>query len=103
MSYLSSPRSRSRGSCPRKTTWRVMQSAGSVCWHHEVTTVVLTTDDQIEIDVRDDAVAMTRLFTLPASAPLDALTSMRGISAFDEQPLKLLKQIHEQGDGFRVN
>jgi uncharacterized protein YjaZ len=80
-----------------------MQSAGSVCWHHEGTTVVLTTDDQIEIDVRDDAAAMTHLFTLPASARLDALAAMRGISAFDEQPLKLLKQIHEQGDGFRVN
>jgi uncharacterized protein YjaZ len=64
--------------------------------------VHLTTDDQIEIDVRDDAAALTRLFTLPASARMDALAAMRGISAFDEQPMKLLKQIHEQGDGFRV-
>ncbi|MHB8587304.1 MAG: DUF2268 domain-containing putative Zn-dependent protease [Candidatus Dormibacteraceae bacterium] len=63
----------------------------------------LTTSDQIEIDVRDDAAGMTRLFTLPASARMDALASMRGISAFDEEPMKLLKQIHEQGDGFRVN
>jgi uncharacterized protein YjaZ len=34
---------------------------------------------------------------------MDALAAMRGISAFDEEPMKLLKQIHEQGDGFRVN
>src|SRR4029077_19426961 len=63
----------------------------------------LTSGDQIEIDVRDDAAAMTRLFTLPAHARMDALASMRGISAFDEEPMKLLKQIHEQGDGFRVH
>ena len=63
----------------------------------------LTTSDQIEIDVRDDAAAMTRLFELPGAARMDALASMRGISAFDEEPMKLLKQIHEQGDGFRVN
>ena len=63
----------------------------------------LTTSDQIEIDVRDDAAAMTRLFTLPASARMDALASMRGISSFDDERMKLLKQIHEQGDGFRVN
>ena len=62
----------------------------------------LTTSDQIEIDVRDDAAAMTHLFTLPAPARMDALAAMRGISAFDEGPMKLLKQIHEQGDGFRV-
>jgi uncharacterized protein YjaZ len=65
--------------------------------------VDLTTSDQIEIDVRDDAAAMTRLFELPGAARMDALASMRGISAFDEEPMKLLKQIHEQGDGFRVN
>jgi len=65
--------------------------------------VDLTTSDQIEIDVRDDAAAMTRLFALPGAARMDALASMRGISAFDEEPMKLLKQIHEQGDGFRVN
>ena len=29
--------------------------------------------------------------------------AMRGISAFDEAPMALLKQIHEQGDGFRVH
>ena len=63
----------------------------------------LTTGDQIEIDVRDDAAAMTNLLTLPAPARMDALAGMRGISAFDEEPMKLLKQIHEQGDGFRVN
>jgi uncharacterized protein YjaZ len=63
----------------------------------------LTTGDQIEIDVHDDAAAMTRLFTLPGPARMDALAEMRGISAFDEEPMKMLKQIHEQGDGFRVN
>ena len=63
----------------------------------------LTAGDQIEIDVHDDAAAMTHLFTLPAPARMDALAAMRGISAFDEEPMKLLKQIHEQGDGFRVN
>jgi uncharacterized protein YjaZ len=64
---------------------------------------MMTTGDQIEIDVRDDAAAMTHLFTLPAPARLDALAEMRGISAFDEQPFAQLKQIHERGDGFRVN
>ena len=63
----------------------------------------LTTGDQIEIDVHDDARAMTDLFTLPAPARMDALAAMRGISAFDEEPMRMLKQIHEQGDGFRVN
>jgi uncharacterized protein YjaZ len=62
----------------------------------------MTTDDQIEINVRDDAAAMTHLFTLPAPARLDALAAMRGVSAFDEQPFTQLKQIHEHGDGFRV-
>jgi uncharacterized protein YjaZ len=65
--------------------------------------MALTTNDQIEIDVHEDASAMTHLFTLPAQARLDALALMRGISTFDEEPLKQLKQIHEQGDGFRVN
>jgi uncharacterized protein YjaZ len=63
---------------------------------------MMTTDDQIEINVRDDAAAMTHLFMLPAPARLDALAAMRGISAFDEQPFTQLKQIHEHGDGFRV-
>jgi uncharacterized protein YjaZ len=63
----------------------------------------LTTGDQIEIDVHDDSAAMTHLFTLPASARMDALAAMRGFSAFDDEPMKVLKQIHEQGDGFRVN
>jgi uncharacterized protein YjaZ len=65
--------------------------------------VDLTTGDQIEIDVRDDAAAMAHLLTLPAPARMDALAAMRGISAFDEEPMRLLKQVHEQGDGFRVN
>jgi uncharacterized protein YjaZ len=63
---------------------------------------MMTTDDQIEIDVRDDVAAMTHLFTLPPPARLDALAAMRGISSFDEQPFEQLKQIHEHGDGFRV-
>src|SRR5450756_2580808 len=46
---------------------------------------------------------MTHLHTLPATASMDALAPMRGISAFDEEPRKQLKQIHEHGDGFRVN
>jgi hypothetical protein len=71
--------------------------------HHEDIAMALTTGDQIEIDVRDDAAAMTHLFTLPAPARMDALAAMRGISAFDEEPLRMLKQIHEQGDGFRVS
>jgi uncharacterized protein YjaZ len=65
--------------------------------------MALTTDDQIEIDVHDDAAAMTRLFSLPVSARMDALAAMRGLSTFDDEPMKMLKQIHEQGDGFRVN
>jgi uncharacterized protein YjaZ len=64
--------------------------------------MALTTGDQIEIDVRDDAAAMTRLFSLPASARMDALAAMRGFSAFDDVPMKTLRQIHEEGDGFRV-
>jgi hypothetical protein len=53
--------------------------------------VVLTTGDQIEIDVRDDAEAMTHLLKLPAASRMDALAAMRGISSFDEAGLKLLK------------
>ena len=64
--------------------------------------MIFTTGDQIEIDVRDDAAAMTHLFTLPAHARMDALAAMRGISSFDDQPMQMLRQIHEQGDGFRV-
>ena len=63
----------------------------------------MTTEDQIEIDVHDDAAAMTHLLTLPAPARMDALAAMRGISAFDEEPMRMLTQIHEHGDGFRVN
>jgi len=64
--------------------------------------MALTTGDQIEIDVHDDAAAMTRLFSLPVSARMDALAAMRGFSAFDDVPMKTLRQIHEEGDGFRV-
>jgi len=63
----------------------------------------ITTDDQIEFEVRDDAAGLAHVLTLPASERFDALAAMRGISAFDEGPMALLKQIHGQGDGFRVD
>jgi uncharacterized protein YjaZ len=65
--------------------------------------MVLTTDDQIEIDVHDDAAALARLLTLPPSARLEALAEMNGISAFDKAAMDRLRQTHESGDGFRVN
>src|ERR1700687_2679756 len=65
--------------------------------------MALTTGDQLEIDVHDDAAAMTRLFSLPVAARMDALAAMRGFSAFDDAPMKILKEIHENGDGFRVS
>jgi uncharacterized protein YjaZ len=64
--------------------------------------LLLTTDDQIEFDVHDDAAAMERLLKLPVSSRLDALAAMRGISAFDGPEMKQLREIHERGDGFRV-
>jgi len=62
----------------------------------------LTTDDQLQFDIRDDAAGLAHILTLPAAERFDALAAMRGISAFDEGPMAMLKQIHEQGDGFRV-
>jgi uncharacterized protein YjaZ len=64
--------------------------------------VLLTTDDLIEIDVHDDAPALERLFRLPVSARLDALAVIRGVSPFDDGAMNMLRQIHEKGDGFRV-
>ncbi len=64
--------------------------------------MALSTDDQIEFVVHDDAAALQRLFTLPVSARLDALATMRGVSSFDTAAMETLRQIHEQGDGFRV-
>ena len=64
---------------------------------------MITTDDQIEIDVRDNAAALGRLFTLPVPARLEALAEMHGISSFDERAMARLRQTHESGDGFRVN
>jgi uncharacterized protein YjaZ len=64
---------------------------------------VITTDDQIEIDVRDDSAALRRLFTLPVAARLEALAEMNGISSFDTTAMTRLRHTHEQGDGFRVN
>jgi uncharacterized protein YjaZ len=63
---------------------------------------VLTTSGQMEIVVHDDAVAMASLFKLPVAKRLAALAAMRGVSEFDEPAMKQLRQIHEQGDGFRV-
>jgi uncharacterized protein YjaZ len=65
--------------------------------------MALTTGDQIEIDVRDDAAAMTSLLAMPPTARMDALAGMRGVSSFDEAAMGMLKQIHENGDGFRVH
>jgi uncharacterized protein YjaZ len=65
--------------------------------------VALTTDDQLEIDVRDDAGGLEHLLTLPPPQRFDALAALRSISAFDEGPMALLKHLHENGDGFRVN
>ena len=62
----------------------------------------LTTDDQIEIDIHDDAGALARLFTLPAGARFEALAEMHGASAFDATAMARLRQVHEHGDGFRV-
>jgi uncharacterized protein YjaZ len=64
--------------------------------------VVLSTSGQMEIVVHDDAAALARLFKLPVSKRLGALAAIRGVSEFDEPAMKQLKQIHEQGDGFRV-
>ncbi|HEY1455873.1 MAG TPA: DUF2268 domain-containing putative Zn-dependent protease, partial [Candidatus Dormibacteraeota bacterium] len=64
--------------------------------------MALTTNDQIEIDVKDDAAALARILALPAVARLDALAELRGISSFDEGPMNMLRQIHERGDGFRA-
>jgi len=62
----------------------------------------LNTDDQMEFDVRDDAAAMKRLLSLPVSARLDALAAMRSVSTFDDSGMRTLRDIHERGDGFRV-
>ena len=64
--------------------------------------IVLTTGEQMEIVVHDDAPALAKLFKLPVAKRLGALAQIRGISEFDEPAMKQLKQIHELGDGFRV-
>jgi len=63
----------------------------------------MTTDDQIEIDVHDDAPGLARILDLPPSARLAALAEMQGISTFDQVAMTRLRQTHEIGDGFRVN
>jgi uncharacterized protein YjaZ len=64
---------------------------------------MMTTDDQIEIDVHDDAAALARLFELPVPARLEALAEIEGLSAFDALQMSRLKATHETGDGFRVD
>ena len=66
-------------------------------------TVGMTTDDQIEIDVHDDSGALANLLSLPVAARLEALAELNGVSAFDQVQMARLRQIHENGDGFRVN
>ena len=63
----------------------------------------MTTDDQIEIDVHDDAAKLARLLELPVSARLEALAEIEGVSAFDQAGMSRVKATHETGDGFRVN
>jgi len=63
----------------------------------------MTTDDQIEIDVHDDAAELARILALPPIARLDALAAMQGISTFDQAKMTRLRQTHETGDGFRVS
>lgn len=65
--------------------------------------MTLTTDDQLEIDVHDDAAALAHLLTLPLAARLEALAELNGVSAFDERGMARLRQTHEHGDGFRVS
>lgn len=62
----------------------------------------LTTEDQIEIDVHDDAAALAHLLTLPPAARLEALAEIEGVSTFDQIGMSRLRQVHETGDGFRV-
>jgi uncharacterized protein YjaZ len=64
--------------------------------------MALSTDDQIEFAVHDDGDALLRLFKEPLPARLDALAAMRGISSFDTGGMERLREIHERGDGFRV-
>src|SRR5258708_29534733 len=64
--------------------------------------MALSTDDQIEFAVHDDGEALLRLFKQPLPARLDALAAMRGISSFDTGGMERLREIHEPGDGFRV-
>ncbi len=61
-----------------------------------------STGEDLEIAVRDDAAALARLFTLPVAARMEALAELSGVSAFDERAMARLKQIHVNGDGFRV-
>ena len=56
----------------------------------------------MEINVRDDAVAMQRLLELPVAERFEGLAAMRGLTAGDEGGRAFLRRIHEEGDGFRV-
>ncbi len=56
----------------------------------------------MEIVVRDDAEALGRVIALPPSERLAALAEMAGAVEDDAGTLAFLRQIHEQGDGFRL-
>src|SRR6266705_1566917 len=58
--------------------------------------MTITTDDQIEIDVHDDAAALARVLSLPVSVRLEALAEMNGISAFDTNAMSRLRHTHEK-------
>jgi uncharacterized protein YjaZ len=64
--------------------------------------VELTTAEEMEIAVRDDAEALAKILELSTSERWPAMAAMNGIEASDASGLAFLKQIHEQGDGFRV-
>lgn len=63
---------------------------------------MITTGDDIEFAVRDDAAALRSLLQLPVDARLEALAEINGVSSFDEKAMSRLRHTHEQGDGFRV-
>ena len=60
-----------------------------------------TTASEMEIAVRYDAKALARLLELPVLKRWPAMAAMNGIEKATPR-LAFLKQIHEQGDGFRV-
>src|SRR2546427_12600973 len=57
--------------------------------------MALSTDDQIEFAVHDDAEALLRLFKEPVSGRLDALAASRGLSSLGIARMERLKHIHD--------